>query len=122
VGRSARASAARALIADDVATTGGSIMKAVEAARAALVLVDREEAAEFRRTTSNRGGNALYGRVCSSMRPAPPIGPAGTAMSRLIQPIRRTLKGLNDPRSTGAAPPIRAPEVLASRGTFKGRA
>lgn len=44
---------ARVLIADDVATTGGSIMKAVEAARdqgavvdVALVLVDREEGAE----------------------------------------------------------------------------
>ena len=43
---------ARVLIADDVATTGGSIMKAVEAARGAgarvdvaLVLVDREEGA-----------------------------------------------------------------------------
>lgn len=43
---------ARVLIADDVATTGGSILKAVEAARAAgaaveaaLVLVDREEGA-----------------------------------------------------------------------------
>jgi orotate phosphoribosyltransferase len=43
---------ARVLIADDVATTGGSIMKAVEAARdagaiveVALVLVDREEGA-----------------------------------------------------------------------------
>jgi orotate phosphoribosyltransferase len=43
----------RVLIADDVATTGGSIMKAVEAARGAgavvevaLVLVDREEGAE----------------------------------------------------------------------------
>lgn len=45
-------SRARVLIADDVATTGGSILKAVEAARAsgadveaALVLVDREEGA-----------------------------------------------------------------------------
>lgn len=44
---------ARVLIADDVATTGGSIMKAVEAARGAgatvdiaLVLVDRQEGAE----------------------------------------------------------------------------
>jgi orotate phosphoribosyltransferase len=44
---------ARVLIADDVATTGGSIMKAVVAARdagaiveVALVLVDREEGAE----------------------------------------------------------------------------
>jgi orotate phosphoribosyltransferase len=44
---------ARVLIADDVATTGGSIMKAVEAAReagavveVALVLVDREEGAQ----------------------------------------------------------------------------
>jgi orotate phosphoribosyltransferase len=43
---------ARVLIADDVATTGGSIMKAVDAARGAgaivevaLVLVDREEGA-----------------------------------------------------------------------------
>ena len=41
------------VIADDVATTGGSIMKAVDAARGAgaivevaLVLVDREEGAE----------------------------------------------------------------------------
>lgn len=45
-------SGARVLIADDVATTGGSILKAVDAARkagaivdAALVLVDREEGA-----------------------------------------------------------------------------
>ena len=44
---------ARVLIADDVATTGGSIMKGVDAARdagaiveVALVLVDREEGAE----------------------------------------------------------------------------
>lgn len=44
---------ARVLIADDVATSGGSIMKAVEVARGAgatvdvaLVLVDREEGAE----------------------------------------------------------------------------
>ncbi len=43
----------RVLIADDVATTGGSILKAIEEARAAgaivdvaLVLVDREEGAE----------------------------------------------------------------------------
>jgi orotate phosphoribosyltransferase len=43
----------RAMVLDDVATTGGSIMKAIEAARAAgaevdvaLVLVDREEGAE----------------------------------------------------------------------------
>jgi len=43
----------RVLIADDVATTGGSIMKAIEEARGAgasvdvaLVLVDREEGAE----------------------------------------------------------------------------
>jgi orotate phosphoribosyltransferase len=43
----------RVLIADDVATTGGSILKAVEAARGAgatvdvaMVLVDREEGAQ----------------------------------------------------------------------------
>jgi len=43
-------------------------------------------------------------------------------MSRSIQPIQRSPKGLNDARSTGAAKPITRPDVQALRGTFKGRA
>ena len=50
-----------------------------------------------------------------------PIERPGNAMSRLIQPALRAPKGLNDARSTGAAPPIRAPNVQAPRGTLKRR-
>jgi hypothetical protein len=42
-------------------------------------------------------------------------------MSRLTQPILPPRKGLLDPRSTGAAPPLSTPGRLALRGTFKGR-
>ncbi len=42
-------------------------------------------------------------------------------MSKLIQPSPRTQKGLNDSRSTGAAPPLRLPDIQALRGTFKSR-
>ncbi|HLK26352.1 MAG TPA: hypothetical protein VKT30_16970 [Caulobacteraceae bacterium] len=42
-------------------------------------------------------------------------------MPRLVQPTRPPRKGLFDPRSTGAALPLRTPAILALRGTFKGR-
>jgi len=43
-------------------------------------------------------------------------------MSKFIQPVARTPKGLNDPRSTGAVKPLTRPDVQALRGTFNGRA
>ena len=42
-------------------------------------------------------------------------------MSKLIQPPPRTQTGLNDTRSTGAAPQLRLPDIQALRGTFKVR-
>ncbi len=42
-------------------------------------------------------------------------------MSRLVQPAPPPRKTLLDPRSTGAAPPLRAPHNQAFRGTFWGR-
>jgi len=43
-------------------------------------------------------------------------------MSRFIQPMARSPKGLNDPRSTGAVKPLTRPDVAALRGTLKGGA
>jgi hypothetical protein len=42
-------------------------------------------------------------------------------MSRLLQPTKPVRQSLNDPRSTGAAAPIRSPDILALRGTLKGK-
>jgi hypothetical protein len=42
-------------------------------------------------------------------------------MPNLPRPIPRTVAGLNDPRSTGAAPPFRVRDILALRGTLKSR-
>lgn len=42
-------------------------------------------------------------------------------MPSLPRPIPRTNAGLNDPRSTGAAPPVRVRDILALRGTLKTR-
>jgi hypothetical protein len=42
-------------------------------------------------------------------------------MSRLVQPALSPRKGLLDPRSTGAALPLRTPNNQSFRGTFKGR-
>ena len=43
-------------------------------------------------------------------------------MSRLIQPASGAVKGLGDPRSTGAGRPIRSLDVLGLKGTLKGGA
>jgi hypothetical protein len=40
-------------------------------------------------------------------------------MSRFTQPVARSPRGLNDPRSTGAVKPLTRPDVQAARGTFK---
>jgi hypothetical protein len=42
-------------------------------------------------------------------------------MPSLPRPISRSNAGLNDPRSTGAAPPVRVKDILAVRGTLKTR-
>lgn len=42
-------------------------------------------------------------------------------MSRLLPPPKTVRQGLNDSRSTGASAPIRSPDILALRGTLKGR-
>ena len=47
--------------------------------------------------------------------------PKGDSMFRPIEPLRPVRRNLCDPRSTGAAPPVRVHDVLALRGTFKGR-
>jgi hypothetical protein len=41
------------------------------------------------------------------------------AMSKLIRPMPRTINTLVDPRSTGAPPGPRLPDILGLRGTKK---
>jgi len=43
-------------------------------------------------------------------------------MSRFIQPIANSSRGLNDPRSTGSVKPLTRPDIQALRGTYKGKA
>ena len=43
-------------------------------------------------------------------------------MSRFIQPIANSPRGLNDSRSTGAVKPLTRPDIQALRGTHKGKA
>ncbi len=43
-------------------------------------------------------------------------------MSRFIQPIANSPRGLHDPRSTGAVKSLTRPDIQALRGTFKGKA
>ena len=80
----------RVLIADDVATTGGSIIKAVDAARAAgatveaaLVLIDRQEGIADRGPGGEVGDAAAVGvhRRRVPLRPTlpEPVTPGGAA-------------------------------------------